>query len=258
MKQIKLLYIRDMKKCINKRTLLIWIVMSILCVFFFFNSNGKNEFVTTNTIDFMSVMLPQVIFGAWAAMSVDFDLISADREHSVLDCILSSGITKNQIFVSKALTTASLCFIGALTYLIPVSCSIVYLGGRLEYLAVTINYLFPLWVYIMVYASWGYLISIIARSSKSALIWSLACGLALRPRFFARFVDGSGSVLHLTESIKSYISMIAPAILMSELTDISQVSKMITTLAVFGISILVLWFVAYYIFKKQDELNYSE
>ena len=78
------------------------------------------------------------------------------------------------------------------------------------------------------------------------------------PRFFELFVDGIGSLLHLTESIKSYISMIAPAILMSELTDISQVSKMITTLAVFGISILVLWFVAYYIFKKQDELNYSE
>ncbi|OJT83272.1 hypothetical protein BM532_06870 [Clostridioides difficile] len=142
MNQIKLLYIRDMKKCINKRTILIWIVMSILCVFFFFNSNGKHEFVTTNTIDFMSVMLPQVIFGAWAAMSVDFDLISADRENSVLDCILSSGITKNQIFVSKALTTASLCFIGALIYLIPVSCSIVYLGGGIEYLAVIINYLF--------------------------------------------------------------------------------------------------------------------
>lgn len=52
----------------------------------------------------MAVLLPQMIFGTWAVMSVYFDLVSADREHNVLDCILCSGVTKGQVFSAKMIT----------------------------------------------------------------------------------------------------------------------------------------------------------
>lgn len=255
---IKLLYLRDMRRCVNRRSILIWCLMSFLCIFFFINSNGRHDFLENGTVQFMAVMLPQIIFGAWSSMSVNFDLISSDREHNVLDCIITAGITKTHIFLGKLFTTMTLCLIGSIIYLIPINIYVVCIGGNLSYMSIFFEYLFPLWCYVMVYSSWGVLISIIARSTKSSLIWCLACGLALMPRFFELFVDGLGAVFHLNENMKSAVSLIAPAIMMSELTDTTQISKVFKMIFVFLSCITILWIIAYLIFHKQDELNYGE
>lgn len=77
-----------MRKVFNIRTLMIWGAISLIAVFFYFVSGGKATLMQENEIDFMALFLPQIIFGAWAVLSVYFDLISSDREHNVLDCIL--------------------------------------------------------------------------------------------------------------------------------------------------------------------------
>ena len=77
-------------------------------------------------------------------------------------------------------------------YLLPVTCVIIGLSRNFTHIFVLLQYLFPLWGYIMVYAAMGVLISVIARSTKAALIWSLASGLLLMPRFFVMLVESVG------------------------------------------------------------------
>lgn len=68
----------------------------------------------------------------------------------------------------------------------------------------------------MVYAAMGLLISIIARSSKASLIWSLAIGLILMPRFFVMLVEGAGKIFGWTGEMVNNVSLIAPGVMMHE------------------------------------------
>ena len=182
---------RDLKRALNLRTFGIWIVMAAITVFFFFTSNGKRELVENGHVEFMAVFLPMIIFGAWAVMSVYFDLVSSDREHNVLDCILCSGVTKGQIFTAKIITTITVSLFLSFLYLAPITAVIASLSDVAT--AGTVGkYLLPLWGCIMVFAALGIMISVLARSSKASMIWSLASGLILMPRFFVLIPEGIG------------------------------------------------------------------
>ena len=99
MKSVTKLICRDLRRAFGLRTLGIWVVMALFTIYFFFFSNGRRELVENNRLEYMSLFLPLIIFGAWAVMAVFFDLISADRERNVLDCILCSGTTKKHVFI---------------------------------------------------------------------------------------------------------------------------------------------------------------
>lgn len=90
------LFKRDFKKSINLRTLIIWVVLAGMGVFFFYTSGGKTKLMESDQIEFLSLFLPHMIFGSWAVLSSYFDLFSSDREHKVLDCIICSGISKQE------------------------------------------------------------------------------------------------------------------------------------------------------------------
>ena len=249
---------RDMRKVFNVRTLFIWSAMSMMAVFFFFATSGKTSLLENNKVEFLALFLAQVIFGAWAVLSIYFDLISSDREQNVLDCILCAGISKPVIFLCKTnailLTSIILSFI----YLAPVTAVIVFLSGNSAHFAVLIQYLAPLWGYIMVYAALGMMISVVARSTKIALITCLACGLVLMPRFFLLIVDGLGNVFHWSKATIETISLIAPGVMMESLAHYAGTIEYLKMTLVFLASITLLVAFAYFTFCKQDELNYSE
>ncbi len=54
-------------------------------------------------------------------MAVFFDLISADRERNVLDCILCSGTTKKHVFIAKIIATAIVSLALSFIYLAPIA-----------------------------------------------------------------------------------------------------------------------------------------
>ena len=110
----------------------------------------------------------------------------------------------------------------------------------------------------MVYAAMGVLISVIARSTKAALIWSLASGLLLMPRFFVMLVESVGKVFGWTEKIISNVSLIAPGVMMQALSEVSDTSKFLLSAVIFTITILVCFVFAYLTFARQDEYNYGE
>lgn len=249
---------RDMQKILNLRALLIWSTMSVLGVFFFFTTSGKTNLIQKNEVDFMALFLPQIIFGAWAVLSVYFDLVSSDRQHNVLDCILTAGISKKMVFCGKIISLAIVSFLLSLFYLLPVSGVIVALSGNLTHCATILKYFLPLWGYIMVYAALGIAISIAARSTKTSLIISLASGLVLMPRFFILIIDGIGALFQWTQATKDTISMIAPGVMMETLAHYAGTTEYIQTAVIFISSIIALLAVAFFIFCKQDELNYGE
>ena len=252
------LTLRDMRKVLGKRTLMIWGALSALGVFFFFATSGRRILIENNEVEFMALFLPQIIFGTWAILSVFFDLVSSDRQHNVLDCILCSGVSKTLIFFSKIITLTAISLILSLTYLLPVTVVIISISGRAEHFTVLFQYLLPLWGYIMVYAALGAAISVIARSTKTALITSLAAGLVLMPRFFILIVDGLGAVFHWTQATKDAVSMVAPGVMMDALSHNSGTAEYYKMAVIFTLSIILLIAVAYCVFRKQDELNYGE
>lgn len=252
------LFQRGMRKLINIRTMLIWMAMAGMGIFFFYATGGKSALVKDDQLSFIALFLPHMIFGSWAVLSSYFDLISSEREHNVLDCILCSGISKSRIFMTNVLVTMVMSLILAGIYMLPVTCLIIVVSKNVAYIAVLLQYLFPLWGYIMVYAAIGVLISVIARSSKAALIWSLAIGLVMMPRFFVMIIEGLGKIFGWTDGMVERISRIAPGVMMQAMSEISDRSGFLSAIVTFGVSILMLYVVAYFIFTKQDEYNYGE
>ena len=248
---------RDLRKVFSLRTFFIWGAMSLFAVFFLYATSGKTSLLKNNEVEFMALFLAQIIFGAWAVLSIYFDLISSDREHNVLDCILCAGISKPFVFLSKIITLVFASLILSFVYLAPVTAVIVYISGDTTHFIVLLQYLLPLWGYIMVYAALGIAISVIARSTKIALITCLALGLVLMPRFFLLIVDGLGSVFHWTQATKDMASLIAPGVMMESLAHYAGTVSYLKMISVFSTSIIVLVGVAFFVFCKQDELNYG-
>lgn len=183
--------------------------------------------------------------------------MSSDREHNVLDFILCSSVRKKQVFTAKILTTALVSLVLSIIYLLPITIIIVTLSD-ISKGKIFLQYCLPLWGYVMVFASMGVTISVLARSSKSALIWSLASGLILMPRFFIMLVDGLGSIFNWSEKIKETVGMIAPGILMESLSDFRNRSNWLIAMTGFTVYILMLFIIAYWVFCRQDEYNYGE
>lgn len=233
------LFKRDFKKAMNLRTWLIWIALAALGVFFFCTTGGKTKLMTDDQVEFITLFLPHMIFGSWAVLSTYFDLISSDREHNVLDCIICSGISKSKIFLSKILVTIAVSLVLSFIYMLPVTLFIVVLSGNFSHILLVLVYLIPLWGYIMVYAALGTLLSILTRSSKAALIWSLASGLFLMPRFFVMIIEGIGKVFGWTTEIVENISMIAPGVMMQALSSTSDTSKFLLAAVIFGCSMIL-------------------
>ncbi len=250
--------LRDIKKTFSLRAVFIWLCMSAICVFFFFTTDGRYQLMENHQVPFMALMLPQIIFGSWAALSVYFDIISADREHNVLDMILCSGTAKNTVFLSKILTMALVSLILSMMYLFPVTAVIIGLSGQPGYISLLLQYLLPLWGYIMVYASLGLMISVIARSSKAAMIWSLALGLILMPRFFMIIVEGLGAAFRWTQSTMDAVSLISPGVIMNALSDFTDTARLTKAAAVFLAGIIALLVLSFFLFRRQDEQNYGE
>jgi ABC-type transport system involved in multi-copper enzyme maturation permease subunit len=183
--------------------------------------------------------------------------VSSDRVHNVLDCILCSGVTKKQVFAAKILTTSAVSLLLSFIYLLPITVVIVWLSDISRGMLL-VRYLLPLWGYIMVYAALGVTISVLARSSKAALIWSLAAGTLLMPRFFMIFVEGLGSIFHWSHVMKDTVSMIAPGVLMNALSDFENPTNMLNAIVGFSASVLILFTISFIVFRRQDEMNDGE
>lgn len=258
MKQLLLLVKRDVKKTLSLRTWLIWGAMAAFCIFFFYTSSGRRDLMEQGKVQFMSLMIAQMMFGTWAVLSVFFDIVSGDRQHNVLDCILCSGVAKGRVILSKILAMMLVSMVLVVIYLLPVTVVIVVQSGNTGFFSLFTQYFFALWAFIMVFAAIGLTISVLARSSKAALILSLAAGLLLMPRFFMILVEAASSLLGWGEAVQGMVNMLSPGILLDALSDFSNGARFVQAVVYLAVSILGFGIAAAAVFCRQDELNYGE
>lgn len=90
------------------------------------------------------------------------------------------------------------------------------------------------------------------------MIWSLASGLILMPRFFIIIVEGLGSVFHWSQAVKNGVSMVAPGVLMYALSNSENITNLLNAIIGFSAGILILFTVSYLAFYHQDEYNFGE
>jgi hypothetical protein len=92
-----------------------------------------------------------------------------------------------------------------------------------------------------------------SRSSKAALIWCLATGLLLMPRFFVMLVEGIGKALGWTEKMIYNISMIAPGVMMQALSEVSDAPRF--TLAAADLQSVSYSFLCLHIWPSSNRMN---
>lgn len=253
---LKTLVIRDTRKGINFKLVIIWILLSAFGIFFFFTSRGYTDVKNKQQLDYMMIMLPQILFGAWAILTVFYDILAQDRESHVLDCILCSGIKKKDILCSKFISICILSIVCTFIYLIPISIVVALAGGDSSWIIKVMFYIIPLWGYIVVYGTWGLLISILARSTKLSLIANLAFGLIMMPRFFVIITESLAKALHLPESMEKILEQISPGILMSNMVEYSNINEFFKGVTIFVIEVAVAIMISMFIFARQDEVSY--
>jgi len=226
--------------------------MSAMCILFFFTSNGLQQLVSE------ALLVPQMIFGAWAALTVFYDMISTDREHNVLDLLLTSGVAKNTVFLSKVLAACVVALVLTVLYLLPITAILAIGTGNLGDANSVLRYALPLWGHIMAYASLGLLISVLARSSKASLVWSMALGLVLMPRFYVMLLKSVQNLAHWPEEITNIFGYLSPGVSMSVLADPSGTASFYEALLGLTLGILGALVIAHRAFTRQDELSYGE
>ena len=102
---------RDFKKAMNLRTLVIWIALAGMGVFFFYTSGGRTKLVESDQIEFLALFLPHMIFGSWAVLSSYFDLVSSDRECFRLYHMFGHSENKNLYFKSPCCSNHVIGFV---------------------------------------------------------------------------------------------------------------------------------------------------
>lgn len=248
---------RDIAQVIRFRNIVIWTLMSLLGIFFFSQTGGIKGLRDNGTFDYMALFLVPIIFGAWAVMTVFYDMISADREDQILDCILCSGISRRKVMISKVLSGLIISVLLSITYILP---SMIYSAVKLKSLAgmpLMAVYMGPMFAYITVYMLLGLFISVLSKSSKTALIVNLGAGLIMMPRFFQMFADGIGNALSLSDRITGIIERISPGILVDDLMDPGKTEVFIPGLIAFIMIIVVLSLLSVIVFSRQSESNYG-
>jgi ABC-type transport system involved in multi-copper enzyme maturation permease subunit len=110
----------------------------------------------------------------------------------------------------------------------------------------------------MVFAAFGVMVSVLARSSKAAMIWSLASGLILMPRFFIIIPESIGNLFHLSEKTVNAFSLLSPGIMLQALSNTEDKAGFITSLIGLPIGMALLFLIGYFAFRNQDEYNYGE
>lgn len=255
MNTVKILLKRDLGKQIGKKVIIVYGILGLFGIYFFFCSNGYNLLLQGN-LDYMSIMMPQIFFGAWASLTVFYDGIAEDRDTHVLDCILCSGVQKKQIYISKVISYIMISMLCSVIYLLPLMAAIIIKTQGVKWVPDIAEYIIPIWAYVMIYAAIGTLVSVLARSAKKSLIICLALGLILMPRFYMLIIDGICGLLHLGDVVNKVLGMISPGVLIYDLADLSNRASVLKGMSFFIICIIIFSIITYQVFKNQDELSY--
>ncbi|WKY43215.1 ABC transporter permease subunit [Eubacteriaceae bacterium ES2] len=258
MRDVFVLLKRDLKNSINKRLLIMFVLLVLFQFWFILASDSTYQVKTSGVMHYMAVVFSFNFFGSIVALALNYDGISRERESKLLDLILTSGVTKKKVYLSKILTSFIISYILALSYVLVLTLVYLVLSGDVSMSLLTLRYILPLTTFLSLFSLMGLMFSVFFRSSKSSLITSIIIGAVFMPRLFVMIIDSLGNLLGFSQRTTEILYMISPALIMNALNGYSEMSYVIWALLFFCVYLTVVIIGGLHVFMRQDELNYGE
>lgn len=258
MKEELLLFERDLKRILNKRFFLVLLFMVLFQSWFILGSGYKDKAGQNFEFSYMGFTFAFLILGSLAALSLNFDAISKERQNKVMDLLLTSSLSKTQVATGKLMASLASSLLFSLLYNLLVTLVYCLFGTGGAVIAVAFHNVLPVAAMIFIYSLMGLCLSVLFRSSRTSFIVSMACGLILMPRIFELFVDGICKGLKLGESASNLLLFASPAMIMSGLTGYNGTSNLFTGVGAFLFYAVVLIVLFFTVFRNQDEMSYNE
>lgn len=258
MRDIYVLLKRDLKNSFNKRLFIMLVSMLLFQFWFIIGSDSVDQIKTTGIMHYMAVVFSFNFFGSIVALTLNHDGISIERESKFLDLILTSGISKKKVYISKILTSFLVSGIFALIYLLVLVLIYLVMSDDIGMSLLTLKYVFPLTAFLSIFSLLGLMLSVVFRSSRTSLIASIMLGGLLMPRLFTMIVDSLSNLFGFSEKVTQILYMISPGLIMNALNGYSELAYFLWALLLLGIYLTVNIISGVYVFIRQDELNYGE
>lgn len=258
MKTFWVLLRRDVQNSFGKKVYLLLFFMVLFQFWFVFTSDSVNQVKETGEMFYMAVVFSFNFFGSVVALALNYNGISNEREAKFLDLILTSGISKRKVYLSKALTGFVVSGVFALSYTLAFMLIYLILSGDIGIGLMTFRYTLPIMAFLFVFSLMGLMLSVILRSSKASLVTSVIIGGLLMPRLFVMMVDGLSNLFGFSQQVVNILYMISPAMIMNALNGYAETSQLLWGLLLLLIYFTTLLWTGINVFVKQDELNYGE
>lgn len=258
MSDILVLLKRDINKSVNKRLFIMLVFVLLFQIWFMIGSVSVDQVRTTGIMNYMAVVFSFNFFGSIVALALNYDGISNERESKFLDLIITSGISKKKVYMSKILTSFLISGMFALLYLLLLMLIYLVMSGDIGMSLLTLKYVFPLTAFLSIFSLLGLMLSVVFRSSRTSLIASIIIGGLLLPRLFIMIADSLGNLFGFSEKVTQILYMISPALIMNALNGYSERVYVLWALLLLVIYLAANTLLGVYIFIRQDELNYGE
>lgn len=258
MNSVWLLLKRDFRNSIRLKTFLLLIFMVLLQGWFILGSGSVKKVVESGQLSFMAIVFSFNLFGSITALALSYDSISAERESKAMDLILTSGVSKAKVILSKCLNCFLISAVFAGLYTAVIALFYFAVGGSAGIILEVFRYMLPVTAFLSIYGIMGLMLSILLRSSKQSLILSAIFGGLMIPRLFVVMADGLGSVLGLGKQFIETLYLLSPALIMNALSGYEGMNRAFLGGLLLVVYLAGMLLVCIKAFTGQDELNYGE
>ncbi len=258
MNDVLVLLKRDLRNSFNRRIFIFLFLLLFLQIWFVLTSDSIGQVKKTGEMFFMAAVFSFNFFGSIAALTLNFNGMSIERESKFLDLILTSGVSKKRVYLSKIITNVLFSGIFALSYVLVLTLFYLVMTGNIGISLLTLRYILPITAFLSLFGLMGLMFSVLFRSSKVSLITSIFIGILLMPNLFVSIVDGLNNLIGFNDKAVQVLYMISPVLAMNALNGYSEKTYVFWALAVLVIYLSAVIISGMIIFTKQDELNYGE
>lgn len=256
MDKFLLLFKRDFFNCINKRLFLLLGFMVLFQTWFIVGSGSVAKVIESGQLNYMAIVFSFNFFGPLVALALTFDSISSERQNKVMDMLLTSGLTKRTVILSKTAMNLAISFVFSTLYVALIAVIYLLMSGNGSVALKCLAYIPALTAFSFLYCMLGLVLSILFRSSKVSFITSMIIGLLCMPRLLVSVFEGIGNALGLGAKFVELASMTSPALIMNALGGAD--GNILAGLCFLAFYITLMISLSMVLFSKQDELNYGE
>jgi ABC-type transport system involved in multi-copper enzyme maturation permease subunit len=253
-----LLLKRDVRNAMGRRMFLLLAFMVLFQTWFIAGSGSVKKVLETGSMDYMAIVFSFNFFGSLTALALTFDSISRERRNKVLDMLLTSGLKKRTVILSKIWMNLAVSLAFSVLYTVLIALVYVLMSGNARVILMCMRYIPALTAFNFVYCMLGLALSVLLRSSRVSFIVSMAVGLLCMPRLLLAVLEGLADALSLGSRFVEIGGLASPALIMNALAGSADGQTVLAAIAFLAFYVVFLVTLSIAAFQKQNELNYDE